>query len=683
MEGIHRRLSLCYPERVSNRLRRWFLSLTVATLGWASGASGQPAQSGWGSGWMERIPRVRHLEGLRSESAEVRIEAARALRSAEPSPALLRALRESLETTNAPRALSEIAATLAWHGDRSATPILVGTFQGAPAQVAAGIGRALGALATPRALQTLVDGLDVPELADASRAGLLRAGPPALPWIRRALRQAPTLGVIDVAGQLGDSSVVPALVEVATSEAAPLRVAAARALGALGDDRAAPALRTLLGMPDPTLVEAAVRALGDVGSPADGELLATLLVESQPSQERVILEALLRVAPVAGREAIVARITSDDPPTVRRATEAALAHPHPELAAVFHGLFQHDVRRAQAASALAELADGAGLPALRVEVGRLDELSDGAREDLTRALAVALRRWGPRLPGDLEERSRADLVRALGDGAETPRGWVLRALARDPAALAGLREPLASDDVATRAWAAQGLALVEASDADEALIARLAEETEPEVLRVLLGAARARQVTLPTAVIDELFDRPELGAELLLALRGPQPDDRRATLRRALREADSPTRVAAALALASTEDRAAWRALVARLDSDDDPTVRRACADALAVLAVREAREPLARRARIEGDGRVWAALEAAAAGRRRPLPRGRGVLRFAVRAAGAPGGVPVRVTLPGGAIWTLRTLPTGEVFVAGQPAGAADVRVLLEDAGL
>ncbi len=683
MEGIHDGLALCYPERVPIRVHRWSLLMAATVLGLTASAAAQAPPSRWGAGWMERIPRVRHLEGLRSESAEVRIEAARALRSAEPTPALLRALHESLETTNAPRALSEIAATLAWHGDRSATAALVMSFEGASAQVAGGTARALGALATPRALRVLVGGLDVPELADAARAGLLRAGPPALPWIRRALREAPTLGVIDVAGQLGDSSVVPALASVATTEAAPLRIAAARALGALGDDRAAPALRSLLGMPDPTLVEAAVRALGDVGSPADAEVLLALLAESQPSQERVILETLLRIAPTAGREAIVARITSDDPPTVRRATEAALAHPHPELAAVFHGLFQHDVRRAQAASALAELADGAGLPALRVEVGRRDELSDGAREDLTRALAVALRRWGSRLPGDLAEQARADLVRALGDGAETPRGWVLRALARDPSAFAGLQDALAADDVATRAWAAQGLALVESAEADRTLVARLAIESEPEVLRVLLGGARARQLTVPDEVMGPLFERPELGPEALLALRGPQPEERRVALRRALRESDSPVRVAAALALATTGDRSAWRALVARLDADDDPTVRRACADALAALAVPEAREPLARRARIEGDGRVREALEAAAAGRRRPLPRGRGVLRFAVRAAGAPGGVPVRVTLPGGAIWTLRTLPTGEVFVAGQPSGAADVRVLLEDAGL
>jgi len=657
--------------------------VATAVLMLASSTLAQPTPERWGSGWMERLPRVRHLQALRSENAEQRVDAARALRQAEPTPAMLRALRESLETTNAPRALAEIAATLAWHGDKGATDALVASFEGAPAQVAAGTARALGSLATPRALRALVGGLDVPELADASRAGLLRAGPPALPWIRRALREAPTLGVISVAGQLGDSSVVPALVRVAESEAAPLRIAAARALGALGDGRAAPVLRTLLGMPDPTLVEAAVRALGDLGSPSDAPLLVALLAESQPSQERVILETLLRIAPAAGRDAIVARITSDDPSAVRRATEAALAHPHPELAAVFHGLFQHDVRRPQAASALAELADGAGLPALRVEVERRDELTDGAREDLSRALAVALRRWGHRLGASLANQSRADLRAVLADGVETPRGLVLRALARDPSALEGLRAGLAAEDVATRAWAAQGLALIEGADADDLLAERLAVETEPEVLRVLLGAARARRLTLDDEVSDSLFERSELGPERLLALRGPQPEARRASLRRALRQSDSPARVAAALALATTRDRAAWRPLMACLDADDDPAVRRACADALAALEVPDAREALRRRARIEGDERVRDALEAAAAGRRRPLPRGQGVLRFAVRAAGAPGGVPVRVTLPGGAIWTLRTLPTGEVFVAGQPAGAADVRVLLEDAGL
>lgn len=660
---------------------RWLL--LVVLVGAPLPGAAQPPESGWGSGWVQRLPRLRHLDGLRSDSPEARIEAARGLREVEPTAPMLRALREALETTNAPRALGEIAATLAWHGDRGATPALVAAFEGAPPQAAAGLARALGSLATPPALGALVAGLDAPETADAARAGLLRAGPRALPWVRRVLQDSPTLGIIEVAGQLGDSSVVPALVAIATTEAAPLRVAAARALGAMGDGRAAPALRTLLSMPDPTLVEAAVRALGEVGSPADAEVLQALLAESQPSQERALLEALLRVAPVAGREAIVARITADDPAAVRRATEVALDHPHPQLAAVYHGLFQHDVRRPQAASALAELADGAGIPALLAEVDRRDELSGGALEDLTRALAVAMRRWGSRLSSAVAEQALRQLSTALGEGADAPRGLVLRALARDPSATRGLIDALGADDIATRGWAAQGLALVDDGSANEAIARRLSEEREPTVLRALLGAARARRLSLPESVLEPLLRQPVLGPAPWLVLRGPQPDDRRSALRRALRRSDAPERIAAALALAETGDRAAWRALVERIDQDDDPSVRRACADALAALAVPEAQEALRRRSRIEGDSRVRGALEAAASGLRRPLPRGRGVLRFAVRAAGAPSGVPVRVTLPTGAIWTLRTLSTGEVFIAGQPAGAADVRVLLEDGGL
>lgn len=664
------------------RSLRWLplLVLLVALPLEAAAQAGEPA---WGSGWVRRLPRVRHLDELRSDSPEVRIEAARALRRAAPTPAMLRALREALETTNAPRALGEIAATLAWHGDRGATATLVAAFEGAPPQAAAGLARALASLGTPPALGALVAGLDAPETADAARAGLLRAGARALPWVRRLLKDSPTLGIIEVAGRLGDSSVVPALVAIVTTEAAPLRVAAARALGTIGDGRAASALRGLLTMPDPTLVEAAVRALGEVGSPADAEALRALLAESQPSQERAVIEALLRIAPAAGREAIVARITSDDPAAVRRATDAALAHPHPRLAAVFHGLFQHDVRRAQAASALAELADGAGISALLTEVERREELSEDAREDLTRALAVALRRWRHRLSPDRAAEATEALRLALGEGTDAPRGLVLRALAFDPSATAELVDALGAADVATRSWAAQGLALVTTARADRAIVGRLAVESEREVLLALLGAARARRIELPEAVVGPLVRRVDLGPAPLLVLRGPQPDERRAALRRALRRSDSPERVAAALALAGTDDRAAWRALVERLDQDDDPSVRRASADALAALAAPEAREALRRRARVEGDPRVRHALEAAARGLRRPLPRGRGVLRFAVRAAGAPSGVPVRVTSPTGATWTLRTLPTGEVFVAEQPAGAADVRVLLEDDGL
>ena len=612
-----------------------------------------------------------------------RAAAARALRSATLTPGLRRALRESLETTTDPAAIGAIAATIAWHHDRGATATLAAAFRSTAPQAAASIARALGALGTPVGLRALVEGLDVPETADAARVGLVRAGPAALPALRRVLEDAPTLGAITVATEIGDSSLVPALVAIAGSDSVPMQVAALEALRAIGDERAAPSMRELLGDPDPAVVDAAVAALGVLGSPADADVLVRLLEGSEVPRERAVLAALVRIAPAHGRDAIVARITSDDPAAVRRATEVALAHPSPELAAVYHGLFQHDVRRTEAASVLAELEDAAGLPAMEAEVDRLAELSTQAREDLSRALAVALRRWRSRLSDDSVEAYLADLREALGTGVDDVRGLALRSLAGDPSVAAPLERALASEDVATRTWAAQAVALLPSlGELRELLIRRLETEDDVGVLRALLHATWAHRIALPGPLSTGLMSRPELGPAPLLVLRGEQPDERRRALRRALRQGESGTRVAAALALAGTGDRAAWRALVARLDEDPDPIVRRAAAGALAALGVEQARDQLRRRARIEADGEVRRALEDAAAGRRRPLPRGWGVLRFAVRAAGAPRGVWVRIALPGGAIWQLRTLPTGEVFVPAQPAGAADVRVLLDEAG-
>ena len=633
-------------------------------------------------GWAQRLPRLRHLAALAEEAPSARIEAARALRGAAPTPRLRRALREALETTNDPAAIGEIATTLVWHGDRGATPTLVAALGTAPPMAAPAIADALGAFATPEGLEALVAALDVPETAAAARIGLLRAGPRALPWIARALTAAPTLAAIEVAGAIGDPVLVPALALIARRGAAiPLALAAVGALAAIGDGRGAPAVRGLLAAGEPDAVDAAIAALRRIGGPSDASALEALLEGAEPSRERAVLGALLALSPERGRDAIVARVTGADPVAVRRATDVALAEPVPALAAVFHGLFRNGVRASEAASVLAELEGGAGLPALLAEAGRVADMAGAEREALGRALAVAIHRWGEGLSREDRSGALAALRRVLAGGEDTPRGSTLRALAGDETVVDSLLTALAADDGALRTWAAQALAFVgEDERVDRSVGERLRAEESAEVLRALLITATDRGLGLDDAVLTRLLLRSDLGMAAWLALRGPQPDDRRRMLRRALREGDAEARAAAAFALVDTEDWRAWHVLLERVDADEDPGVRRVAAEALARLEVAEASAALDQRARIERDPRVRAALEAGAEGRWRPRPRGHGVLRFAIRANGAPSGVGVWITLPDGMVRWARTLPSGEVFVVGQPAGVADVRVELED---
>ncbi len=637
-----------------------------------------PAVLGFGQ-VSDRLPRLRHLTELQDEAPGTRAAAARALRSAEPTGRLLRALRESLETTNDPAAIGEIAATIAWHRDRGATPTLVAVLRSAPPQAVPAIARALAELGTPAGLRALVEALEVPELMDGARVGLLRAGPAALPHLLRAIAAAPTLAAIEVVGAVGDASAVPALVDAGGRGAAPIRIAVVKALGAIGDGRAAGFVRRQLALPEPQLVDAAIEALGRLGRPVDAVALEALLEDAEARRERAVLAALLALDPERARDAIVARVTSSDPVVVRRATEVALATPQPELAAVYHGLLRNGVEAAAAASVLAELEDGAGLPALLAEVERLDEATPSAREALGRALAVLLRRWIDRIPSEAAEAGRRALEQVLGEGRDSTRGITLRALAGSDEAATAAREGLADPDPQRRIASAQALPWNPSPAAAAALEERLAGETDPLVLRALLFAAGDLGVAPAEATRLALLGRSELGAAAMAVLRGPQPDSIRRELRRTLRRGGGPERAAAALALAATDDGAAWRALVERLDRDSDPAVRRASGEALARLAVPGAREALGPRARIEADSVVRRALEAAVAGQRRPRVRGRGVLRFAIRAAGSPQGVGARIVLPTGEVRWVRTLPTGEAFVLGQPSGVADVQVELE----
>jgi len=629
--------------------------------------------------WSHRLPGFRYQMELSGRDVGERVAAAEALARV-GDPARARAsLIDALERERSTRVRVAIARSLAWHGHPESVAALTRALEDAHEGDAPAITHALGEIASPNALRALVASLDRRDVNIAARAALRRAGGPALPFLRRRVRDPSGPGAvaaIEVLGAIGDHAAVPTLVPIARRAEPPIRRAAIAALGQIGDPRAADVVRAALAEEaDAALARVAWDALPAVGSAEDGPRLEARLADAEPSRARQILDALLRLDPPRGVASVVAMVTSDDPVRVRIAGDAALEHPRAELVSVLYGLLEEGTREEEAASALAECEGGAGIPVLLREVER-----DSAR----RALAVAARRWEARLGGRLRRRIQDALRDGGGEGPDAIRTRALRALARDDRVRSELLSELREEDAHRRVWAAQGLALLGDQSVRGALLDALEAEEDAAAWRriatalVELGArVPSRMLPAIAARAEEVATTPEaliLAARADLAPRDARRFGRR--WRRALRAPEPRVRAAAAEALATRGERSAWRALMARLEVDDRVEVRRAAAQALVRLGVDEAE--VAARARIESDEVVRAALEAAGRGvpPRVARPRGRQVLRLRIAAAAAPSGVPVEVVLPDGRWWWTQTLPTGELFLADLPDGAADVRV-------
>ena len=357
----------------------------------------------------------------------------------------------------------------------------------------------------------------------------------------------------------------------------------------------------------------------------------------------------------------------------------ALERPRRVLAAVLYGLLREGSRAEEAASALAELDAGQGVPILLREAAN-------DRSPALRALAVAARRWRE----ELSPAVRNEALTRLRLHPDDARGWLLRAVARDRSVEGRLRRALQADDPVERAIGAFGLELIGSADAAPWLVDALATESDPEAFRRMASSATTLGARVAPGSLWARMEDPRVAAEamLLAAALAEDFDLRRRrrlgeTLRRNLRADDARTRAGAARALAVAGDRDAWRALLRRVETDVATEVRRAAARALNVLAPESARDALEAVGRVEEDGAIRRALREATRTRRRAEAfelRGRHVLRVRVVAAEGEteGGIPVEVVLPDGRWLRLRSLPSGEVFLADLPSGDADVRVEL-----
>ena len=676
-------------------------------------ASVGPASTASAQGFLASLTGPRRSADLRSADPDVRARAADDLgRWGDPIRAVA-ALTAALEAEREVTVRSAIVESLVRRGDPASIPALVAALDSAGNLDAAGIAFALGSFRDDRAARALVAALSREDVVEAASLALERIGPVAVPHLIRALDE-PALEVpaISALGRIGDPRATPALVFRLGSEREEVRLAAVRALGQLGDARAAPAIAGRLTDPSEEVVLDAIHALGTAGDPGFAPVVAGRIGDGPPAHRRAALAALHRLAPAAAIEVMERAVASGDPVLARASIDLALATTHPRIVPLLFGLLREGSRAEEAASALAEVSGGAGVPVLARVAG------EGARpaaagagpagpgdasaaratgtaivEATSRALAIGLRKHPASIDDDLRERSLRALWRQR---MPRTRAWLLRAIARDPSVKPGLLEGLGSDDPSVRATAARAIEILGDRELAPHVTSALADERNVEAFRRLATAATVLGADVPIAALHRHLSSAETGPEAMAAAAASLPsygvrqqEDLRRALRAALRSDHDRVRAGAARALSIARDREAWRALVVTLD-DPAPEVRLAAATALAELGVPAAAPGAQARLRVEEDPRIALVLEDAARapnGRRARPPElgvapGREAVRVRIVARGEEGraGVPVDVVVPDGRWLRMHTLPSGELVVVDLAAGILDVRVRVSE---
>ena len=310
-------------------------------------------------------------------------------------------------------------------------------------------------------------------------------------------------------GALGDTSAVPALVELVDPRRRDARVVitAVRALAELGDDTAAPALRRLLRTPDlerPLLLEL-VEALGAVGAPDSTDVMVELLTHRWPPLRGAALRGLARLDPDLF-VLVLSGLQRDAEWQVRADLARALAFVDPDVGAFRLAMMLEDEDRRVIPAVLRSLVT---LRAPNVVDALLAGLSDSD---------VVVRKTAATLLGELEARRAVDaLAAAYRDAASDPsylaRAAVVDALARvgGAAALDTLRAAVGDADWAVRVRAAHHLAdLDPSSDAGTAI--------RPAPLRFPVEAYRSPDLVTPSVSPHVFIDTDRGTIQIELAV---------------------------------------------------------------------------------------------------------------------------------------------------------------------
>ena len=638
---------------------------------------------------LARLSGPRAASRLGSPDADVRLATAHALGDAdvgEPVAAtVVLAARLELERDDGVR--REIFRALARRAMPQAIEALLAAPRTPAEQRVATL--ALAAFDDPRALAALVERLGPEVTRDAAVRAIGRVGARALPAVLHALRQpAQAVGAARALGELRDVRAVPELARAARQRDPIARAAALDALGALGDERARPTLLAHLRDPEAGVAAAAARALGRVGRREDARALGAVLASADVRARDEALEALAHLDPAGVAVLLEHDLVSGESDRRASAERIVLASRDPAMAPALRAALGRPETAREAASALAALDAGAGLDVL------LASARDAGPTRAAAAVGLALlaRRFAGRIAPDRLTAARA-AVRAATAGDPTERALALRALAIDPFVAPWVVRALSSRAASRRASAARAAELLGDDSLAPAVARALELERESEARRRMLSALSrlvASGSGVRAAPSAPAFADAETGPEAMalvatVARADAHPLGSSRELVRALhgelRSTSPRARAGAARALAATEGRAAWRALVEALD-DDDALVRLAVARSLAVVAPADAVVPLRAALRVETDALVEATLADALAGATGEAPRlpldACGPEPFdalVVRRAGEPPPPPLDVVLPDGRWLRLHVPASGEIFVPDLPVGALDLR--------
>ncbi|AKF03291.1 HEAT repeat domain-containing protein [Sandaracinus amylolyticus] len=610
-------------------------------------------------GWLERLPIERDVRALVSSDRVARRGAARRLGREGAQELAVDALLAALERETDPDVRAEIVDALARRRDPRAIEALSDNVLRLRDEEREARVRALAAIDLPLARRALAAALGGPA-AELASAGLIELGGVVVDEVARLL-DVPAIAprAAMVLGRIGDRSGVEALLARAQSDDVDTRVAVIDALGIAGDERASPVVLAAISDGDARVAIAALHAIARIGGRHASDAVAAQVGREEVSIAAI--EALAVIDPARAAPLLDEALASH---TREAAWSVMVGLPDVAFVALLARAADDERTRGAACDALARIAEGAGVEALRAIASR--------HEDAHAALAIALRRWR-----DLEGSTRESALRviAAGDG---DRALLLRAVARDGSARAAIRARLASDDADARAIAARALAML--GDGDDALTRAIGREDDAVALEIEIAAAVALGMRIPAPSLAWLDDRERAAAALQALSIAPEAElardarDRRRAMLAALRSDVPRLRAVAATSLARRGDERA-RVAIAALLEDGTPEVRLAAASALARLdGGRDAQvvPAIASRLAIEPEPRVRRALLDALRGVDASAT-GATCLHARLDRAAA---IDVEIVLADGTWLRERTLPSGELVVCDLAHADADVRL-------
>lgn len=490
--------------------------------------------------------RIRLRRQLRSEDADVRLEAVQKLSTCAPDRCgelLLTALQDAEL-----RVRLEAARSAAQVGLRRAVPPLLDWLDDPSAKVRAAAATALGTLDGEQVVAPLVRGLGDADatvrLAAARALGRLGDDAGVVPLLGRLDDPDPSVRVAAVRalGSLGDKRAVVPLMGRVRDDAVEVRVAVYETLAQLGDRRALPALQQGLREDVEEARLAAIAALGRLGAPGAVDSLKQHL---RAADTHTALAAVAALSAIPGAEAGEVVLSQLAEPRLRSAASDALVS-RARRARILRGPAAveplrdrmvralRDARDAAHVTALAEalralaawvsiepaaepllhaLGSGHGEPAVllralaatgseRALMPLLEQLHTApphAVEPVLRALRIYFERTPP------DGRAADPLLEALTRVKNDQRPAVVRLLGRvgAPRMLDSLVPLLDHDDVQLRLAAIEALGRLGHSDAARPLI----EQLEARRAELRFAAAQALGSTATAQQLPQLLQR--------------------------------------------------------------------------------------------------------------------------------------------------------------------------------